>query len=138
MRGSGASIRTATEAGLGGGVGLQLLYHVLLVIWQLSFEGSEIGKELEEYDHLLKSLSTLLIDALANKKLLHSILSFSDYLLKKKPRACFFQLLSIFYLLQVIGNRCSLLQQLSVFLLCLRISKADTLPIQICWMTLPP
>ena len=46
----GASIRSATEAGLGGGVGLQLLYHVLLVVWQLSFEGTMVGKGLEEYD----------------------------------------------------------------------------------------
>ena len=45
---SGAtSIRT--EAGLGGGVGLQLLYHVLLVIWQLSFEGALVGDDLEKY-----------------------------------------------------------------------------------------
>lgn len=45
----GISIRSATEAGLSGGVGLQLLYHVLLTIWQLSFEGSLVGKGLEEY-----------------------------------------------------------------------------------------
>lgn len=45
----GASIRSATEAGLGGGVGLQLLYHVLLVIWQLSFEGKLVGQGLQEY-----------------------------------------------------------------------------------------
>ena len=44
-----ASIRSATDAGLSGGVGLQLLYHVLLTLWQLSFEGSLIGKGLEEY-----------------------------------------------------------------------------------------
>ena len=49
---SGAtSIRSATEAGLGGGVGIQLLYHVLLAIWQLSFEGSLVGKGLERYSH---------------------------------------------------------------------------------------
>ncbi|KAL9026785.1 MAG: hypothetical protein Q9196_004607, partial [Gyalolechia fulgens] len=42
-----ASIRSATEVGLSGGVGLQLLYHVLLAIWQLSFEGPLIGKDLE-------------------------------------------------------------------------------------------
>lgn len=41
------SIRSATEVGLGGGVGLQLLYHVLLVIWQLSFEATLVGKDLE-------------------------------------------------------------------------------------------
>ena len=42
-----ASIRTS-EGTLGGGVGLQLLYHVLLVLWQLSFEGATIGEGLEE------------------------------------------------------------------------------------------
>ncbi|KAI4139228.1 MAG: hypothetical protein L6R39_006404, partial [Caloplaca ligustica] len=47
MWSGGASIRSATEAGLNGGVGLQLLYHVLLVLWQLSFEGTLIGKDLE-------------------------------------------------------------------------------------------
>lgn len=36
------------EGSLGGGVGLQLLYHVLLVMWQLSFEAEEIGDELNE------------------------------------------------------------------------------------------
>ena len=36
------------EGSLGAGVGLQLLYHVLLVIWQLSFEAEEIGDELNE------------------------------------------------------------------------------------------
>ena len=47
--GSGGSIRSATDGGLSGGVGLQLLYHVLLVLWQLSFEGTLIGQELQEY-----------------------------------------------------------------------------------------
>lgn len=46
---SGAtSIRSAGE-GLTGGVGLQLLYHVLLSMWQLSFEASLVGKGLERY-----------------------------------------------------------------------------------------
>lgn len=36
------------EGSLGGGVGLQLLYHVLLVMWQLSFEAEEIGDEMDE------------------------------------------------------------------------------------------
>ena len=45
---SGAStVRSAAEIGIGGGVGLQLLYHVLLVLWQLSFEGSLVGEGLE-------------------------------------------------------------------------------------------
>ena len=45
--GSG-SIRSAPDGGLSGGVGLQLLYHVLLVIWQLSFEGELVGEGLQE------------------------------------------------------------------------------------------
>jgi V-type H+-transporting ATPase subunit H len=43
----GASVRS-TEGVIGGGVGLQLLYHVLLVLWQLSFEGVTVGEGLEE------------------------------------------------------------------------------------------
>ena len=46
---SGATtLRSGTEGSLGGGVGLQLLYHVLLVLWQLSFEAATIGNGLEE------------------------------------------------------------------------------------------
>ncbi len=49
---SGASTtRSTMDIGLGGGVGLQLLYHVLLVLWQLSFEGALVGETLEEYVH---------------------------------------------------------------------------------------
>jgi V-type H+-transporting ATPase subunit H len=40
---------TGFEGSLGGGVGLQLLYHVLLVMWQMSFESEEIGDDLNEY-----------------------------------------------------------------------------------------
>jgi V-type H+-transporting ATPase subunit H len=36
------------EPGLAGGVGLQLLYRVLLVVWQLAFEGPLVGEELQE------------------------------------------------------------------------------------------
>lgn len=57
MWSGGASIRSATEAGLNGGVGLQLLYHVLLTIWQLSFEGVLVGKGLEKY---LRSIVAIL------------------------------------------------------------------------------
>jgi len=49
------SMRSAADSNIriGGGVGLQLLYHILLVIWQLSFEGNLVGKGLdEEYDIL--------------------------------------------------------------------------------------
>ncbi|KAI4245446.1 MAG: hypothetical protein L6R40_002507 [Gallowayella cf. fulva] len=60
MWSGGASIRSATEAGLSGGVGLQLLYHVLLAIWQLSFEGSLIGKDLEKEQEILALYTQLL------------------------------------------------------------------------------
>jgi V-type H+-transporting ATPase subunit H len=40
--------RSGLEGSLGGGVGLQLLYRVLLVMWQLSFEAAEIGDDLNE------------------------------------------------------------------------------------------
>ncbi|KAL8936279.1 MAG: hypothetical protein Q9211_004262 [Gyalolechia sp. 1 TL-2023] len=55
-----ASIRSATEVGLSGGVGLQLLYHVLLAIWQLSFEGPLIGKDLEKEQEILALYAQLL------------------------------------------------------------------------------
>ena len=44
---SGATSIRGIDAGLSGGVGLQLLYHVLLAVWQLSFEGSLVGTGLE-------------------------------------------------------------------------------------------
>lgn len=51
---SGAGTNRTVEGSFGGGVGLQLLYHVLLVLWQLSFESDTIGDVLEEYAVLLK------------------------------------------------------------------------------------
>lgn len=59
---TGTSIRSATEANIkiGGGVGLQLLYHVLMVIWQLSFEGKLVGKGLDE-EHDIVPLYTQLL-----------------------------------------------------------------------------
>ena len=42
-----ASVRSVADGGFSGGVSLQLLYHVLLTIWQLSFEASLVGKGLE-------------------------------------------------------------------------------------------
>jgi len=36
------------EGSLSGGVGLQHLYHVLRVMWQLSFAADQIGEELNE------------------------------------------------------------------------------------------
>jgi V-type H+-transporting ATPase subunit H len=49
---SGGSVRSVESAGLAGGVGIQLLYHVLLVIWQLSFEGALVGDGLQECVYL--------------------------------------------------------------------------------------
>jgi V-type H+-transporting ATPase subunit H len=46
--GGSGSVRTV-DSGLSGGVGIQLLYHILLVLWQLSFEGSLVGEGLQEY-----------------------------------------------------------------------------------------
>lgn len=43
-----ASSTRVTEPGLAGGVGLQLLYRVLLVVWQLTFEGELVGDDLQE------------------------------------------------------------------------------------------
>ncbi|ERS96024.1 V-type H+-transporting ATPase 54 kD subunit [Sporothrix schenckii 1099-18] len=48
------------EGSIGGGVGLQLLYHVLLVLWQLSFDAADIGDDLnEEYDFVLLATQLL-------------------------------------------------------------------------------
>ena len=49
---SGATSIRAGEGAISGGIGIQLLYHVLMVIWLLSFEGSTIGQELEAYKFL--------------------------------------------------------------------------------------
>lgn len=57
-----ASVRSAAESTIkvGGGVGLQLLYHVLLVIWQLSFEGRLVGKGLDEEHDIIPLYTQLL------------------------------------------------------------------------------
>ena len=46
---SGAATIRSTETSLAGGVGLQLLYHVLLVLWQVSFEAELVGEDFESY-----------------------------------------------------------------------------------------
>ncbi|KAK3394592.1 armadillo-type protein [Podospora didyma] len=52
--GTTTAARSGFEGSLGGGVGLQLLYHVLLVMWQLSFEAADVGEDLnDEYDIIL-------------------------------------------------------------------------------------
>lgn len=58
---SGTSIRSATEANIKiSGVSLQLLYHILMVVWQLSFEGELVGQGLDE-EHDIVPLYTQLL-----------------------------------------------------------------------------
>ncbi|PBP27358.1 glycine cleavage system t protein [Diplocarpon rosae] len=59
-RSGAASIRSGPEGTLGGGVGLQLLYHVLLVLWQLSFEGAGIGEGLDDEFDIISLFTQLL------------------------------------------------------------------------------
>lgn len=72
---SGAtSIRSATDAGGLSGVGLQLLYHTLLVIWQLSFEAVLTARGLEKEQEILQ-LYTLLIRLSPKEKTTRLLLS---------------------------------------------------------------
>ncbi|KIW33678.1 uncharacterized protein PV07_00507 [Cladophialophora immunda] len=54
-----ASIRS-NDTRFGEGVGLQLMYHVLLVIWQLSFEGELVGEGLEKDEEIVPLYTQLL------------------------------------------------------------------------------
>ncbi|KAF2833234.1 ATPase, V1 complex, subunit H [Ophiobolus disseminans] len=67
------SIRS-NEGGLAGGVGLQLLYHVLLVIWQLSFEGELAGEGLQD-DHDVVILYAQLLRVSPKEKTTRLLLS---------------------------------------------------------------
>lgn len=55
-----ASIRSMPESIKISGVGLQLLYHILMVLWQLSFEGKLVGPGLDE-EHDIVPLYTQLL-----------------------------------------------------------------------------
>ena len=60
---NGGSSGTSTRSDnikVGGSVGLQLLYHVLMAIWQLSFEGKLVGRGLDE-EHDIVPLYTQLL-----------------------------------------------------------------------------
>ncbi|KAK5422227.1 H(+)-transporting V1 sector ATPase subunit H [Exophiala xenobiotica] len=57
---SGATSIRSTDTRFGGGVGLQLMYHVLLVIWQLSFEGELVGEGLEKDEEIVPLYTQLL------------------------------------------------------------------------------
>ncbi|KAI1826492.1 armadillo-type protein [Xylaria intraflava] len=70
--------------GLGGGVGIQLLYHVLLVLWQLSFEANDIGDDMnDEYDIIL--LYTQLLRLSPKEKTTRLVLSTLHSLLEANP-----------------------------------------------------
>lgn len=76
-----ASTSRAIEPGLAGGVGLQLLYRVLLVVWQLSFEGSLIGSDLQAYVP-----GAISHDADAHRHRDHEIIQLYTYLLRLSPK----------------------------------------------------
>ncbi|KIL94640.1 v-type h+-transporting atpase 54 kda subunit [Fusarium avenaceum] len=77
---------TGFAGSLGGGVGLQLLYHALLVIWQISFEGEEIGDDLnDEYDIVI--LYTHLLRLSPKEKTTRLILSTLYNLLEKNQKS---------------------------------------------------
>ncbi|KAF9696017.1 hypothetical protein EKO04_006085 [Ascochyta lentis] len=71
---SGGSVRSAGDSGLSGGVGLQLLYHILLVIWQLSFEGELVGDGLQD-EHDIVLLYTGLLRVSPKEKTTRLLLS---------------------------------------------------------------
>ena len=77
------SIRSATEAGLSGGVGLQLLYHVLLTIWQLSFEASLVGRGLEELVVSIILVPDLVLTALTREQ---ELIALYTQLLRLSPK----------------------------------------------------
>ncbi|KAI1400363.1 ARM repeat-containing protein [Hypoxylon fuscum] len=79
-----ATVRSGGFEGLSGGVGLQLLYHVLLVLWQLSFEAEDIGDDLnDEYDIIL--LYTQLLRLSPKEKTTRLLLSTLYNLLESNP-----------------------------------------------------
>ena len=73
--GTASSARSVAESNvkIGGSVGLQLLYHILLVIWQLSFEGKLVGAGLDE-DHNIIPLYTSLLRISPKEKTTRMIL----------------------------------------------------------------
>ncbi|KAI1104191.1 ARM repeat-containing protein [Jackrogersella minutella] len=76
--------RSGGFEGLSGGVGLQLLYHVLLVLWQLSFEAEDVGDDLnDEYDIVL--LYTQLLRLSPKEKTTRLLLSTLYNLLEANP-----------------------------------------------------
>ncbi|GAB7365532.1 hypothetical protein MBLNU230_g6605t1 [Neophaeotheca triangularis] len=85
---TGASIRSVTESNVrvGSGVGLQLLYHVLMVLWQLSFEGALVGRGLDD-DHDIIPLLTGLLRVSPKEKTTRLLLGILSNLLKTNKQA---------------------------------------------------
>ncbi|EXJ78609.1 V-type H+-transporting ATPase 54 kDa subunit [Capronia coronata CBS 617.96] len=57
---NGATSIRSSDTRFGGAVSLQLMYHVLLVIWQLSFEGELVGEGLEKDEEIVPLYTQLL------------------------------------------------------------------------------
>ncbi|OCK73927.1 vacuolar ATP synthase-like protein subunit H [Lepidopterella palustris CBS 459.81] len=79
------SIRSVPEGSLAGGVGLQLLYHVLLVLWQLSFEGQLVGDGLHD-EHDIIILYVQLLRLSPKEKTTRLLLSTLSNLLSSNPK----------------------------------------------------
>ncbi|KAL9087188.1 MAG: hypothetical protein Q9159_003755 [Coniocarpon cinnabarinum] len=81
----GTSIRSmATETGLSGGVSIQLLYHVLLVLWQISYEGEMVGKGLD-VDHDIIPLYAQLLRVSPKEKITRLLLATLHNLISTNP-----------------------------------------------------
>ena len=82
--GSSTNARTL-EPGLAGGVGIQLLYRVLLVLWQLTFEASLVGEDLQAYVLTSGSNHVCHADIVpAIMRLFNSTRNFCDFRPKKR------------------------------------------------------
>lgn len=85
-----ATSRTGAEGFINGGIDLQLLYHVLLVMWQLSFEGAAIGDGLEEYASPIILLTSLVkcLRVIASTMLSRFSHSYYDYRPRRRRHVC--------------------------------------------------
>jgi len=76
-----ASVRSLAQSNIKlSGVSLKLLYHILLVVWQLSFEGALVGKGLDE-DHDIVPLYTQLLRVSPTEKIIRLLLGTLNNLL---------------------------------------------------------
>jgi V-type H+-transporting ATPase subunit H len=78
---AGTSIRSLAQSNIKvSGVSLRLLYHILLVVWQLSFEGELVGNGLDE-EHDIIPLYTQLVRASPTEKTTRLLLATLNNLL---------------------------------------------------------